>query len=294
MSKRILVPLEGNTRDAAALTMASQLGRQISAQVVLIHIAPILFDTKDVVAAEQRLDRYAQELRAEGIEAHFLMGYGKPSTEIAEAARQQDAELIVVAPEQRALLETLWHPRVSGGLLSHATAPLLIVPDTDSAQAAPDLLNEADARVILALDGSKNAEAALPFAIQLAQSYKRRLTLVRVVAPIFILGSGVDAMKARHDAQYAEEAEAHRYLVEMRQRVAAEMQLDVETTELLGPVADQLMHLAESRRGSLLVMGTRGRGGLARLVVGSIAAEVMARTTTPVVIVPSRLTQQTS
>lgn len=292
MAKRILVPIEGNTRDGEMLATARQLAHQMSAQVFLVHIAPILFDTEDVVRAEQRLDEYAKALRADGVEAHFLMGYGEPSTEIAETARQQRAELIVIAPEQRALLESLWHPRVSRGLLGHTTEPLFVLPDTGYTRAAADLLRDPDARIILALDGSENAEAALPVAIQLAQDFQRRLVLVRVVAPVFVLGSGVDAMKARHDAQYEEQAEAHRYLVETRQRVAAETSLDVETTELVGPAANQLMHLAASHSGSLLVMGTHGRTGLARLVAGSVAAEVMSRAKTPVVIVPSRAANQ--
>jgi nucleotide-binding universal stress UspA family protein len=110
--------------------------------------------------------------------------------------------------------------------------------------------------------------------------------LTRVVAPVFILGSGIEAMNAWHDAQYAEEAEAHRYLVDIRQRLASEGNISVETVELVGSVADLLIHLAASHPGSMLVMGTHGRGGLGRAVVGSVAAEVMSRATTPVVIVP--------
>lgn len=287
MSKRILVPIEGNGRDAEALSMAISIAERIPSEVVLIHVAPAMFDTRDVVATEQRLDEYTQELRANGINAHFLMEYGKPSVEIAQAARQQDAEMIVVAPEQRAMLEVLWHRRVSSGLLERSTVPLLILPDIGSPLPTPELLYEPDARVILAVDGSENAEAALPIAIELARAYQRPLVLVRVVPPVFVLGAGVDAMRARHNAQYAEVAEAHQYLTETRQHIATETQIHVETVELVGPVVEQLVHLATSRTGSLLVMGTHGRGGVARAVVGSVAAGVMSHATTPLVIVPS-------
>ncbi|HEU5347613.1 MAG TPA: universal stress protein [Ktedonobacterales bacterium] len=288
MAKRILVPIEGGARDAEALAVARHLARQIPAGIVMVHVAPMYFDTREIVAAERRLDEYVQALRAEGIDAHFLMEYGEPATGIAKVARQHGAEIIVLAPEHRALLETLWHPRVSTGLLGHSATPLFILPDVPPDVSAPELLSDPNAKVIAAVDGSQNAEAALPLAIQLAQSYQRPLLLVRVVAPIFILGAGVEALKAQREAQYAEKAEAHRYLVESRERIAAETQLPVETNELVGPVAEHLTQLAASHHGSVLVMGTHGRSGLARVAIGSVAAEVMERASTPVIIVPSR------
>jgi nucleotide-binding universal stress UspA family protein len=271
--------------------MARHIARQMPAGITLIHVAPVWFDKKDIVAAEQRLDAYAMALRAEGIEAHFLMEYGDPVGGIADAAKRQDAQMIVLAPAHRAMLEALWHPRVTSGLLGHATVPLFVLPPIAPEQAAPEILSAPDAKVIVALDGSENAEAALPLAKQLAQSYQRPLVLVRVVAPVFMLGAGVESLEARRAAQHAEEGEAHRYLVGMRQRIAAETPLTVETIELVGPVADQLAYLAASHHGSVLVMGTHGHSGLRRVVVGSVAADVLRRATTPLIIVPSRPTK---
>lgn len=288
MSQRILVPLEGSSRDAEALVMARHIARQLDAEIVLMHVAPILFDIKDVVAAELRLDEYSRALRAEGIEAHFLMEYGNPSAEIAAAGERQKAQMIILAPEHRALIQTLWHPRVSSGLLGSASVPLFILPDVAPENTPVTLLSDPKAKVIVAVDGSANAEAALPVAIQLARAYTRTLMLARVVAPVFILGSGVAAMKVRHDAQYAEEAEAHRYLIDTRQQLASKGNIGVETIELVGPVADQLIQLAASHPGSVLVMGTHGHSGVRKALVGSVAAEVMSRATTPVMIVPSR------
>lgn len=291
MSIRILVPIEGSARDAEALAMARHIAHQESAEIVLVHVAPVMFDTADLVAVEQRLDEYASSLRADGIEAHFLMEYGEPSSGLAEAARQQNAQMIVLAPSQRAFLETLWHPRVSSGLLHHTSTPLLIVPDLPpTRQPTTELLSNPDAKVILAVDGSQNAEDAMPIAIQLAQSYQRPLLLVRVVAPVFILGAGVEALQAQREALYVEESEAHHYLVATRKRLETETQLSVETMQLFGPVADQLTQFTASHPGSVLVMGTHGHGGLKRVIVGSVAANVLSHATTPVIIVPSQPT----
>jgi nucleotide-binding universal stress UspA family protein len=294
MAKRILVPIEGGARDTEALTMAGHLARQFSARVELLYVAPALFDTRDLVAAEQRLDQYAQQLRADGVETHFHVEYGAPAPGIAEVAQRSAAELIVLTPERRAMLESLWHPRVSRELLGRATTPLLILPDVppDASGEQAELLGDPLAKVLLALDGSANAEAALPMATMLAQTYQRPVTLVRVVEPIFILGAGVEAREAQREAMYAEKLAAHQYLVEARKRLEAETQLDVETIELVGPIAEHLTRLGAAFPGSVLVMGTHGRGGLARVVVGSVAAGVMARARTPVIIVPSRPAQQ--
>lgn len=287
MLKCIVVPIEGSARDAEAVAMARRIALQLHEGIVLIHVAPVLFDTRDVIVAEQHLDELARTLRDEGIETHFIMDYGEPAAAIADIARQRHAQMIVLAPENRALLEVLWHPRVSSRLVGQATTPLFILPDMPLEQDSPAPLGEPDARVLLALDGSLLAEAALPLAVELAQAYARPLVLVRVVAPQFMIGAGVEAIKAQREAQYAEEAEAHHYLVETRKRVAAETHLPVETIELVGPVAEQLTHLAASRPGSVLVMGTHGRTGLARVALGSVAAGALKHATTPLVIVPS-------
>jgi nucleotide-binding universal stress UspA family protein len=286
MLKCIVVPIEGGARDAEVVAMARRIALQLEEGIVLIHVAPILFDTEDVIAAEQHLDELARTLSAEGIETHFIMDYGEPAAAISDVARQQRAQMIVLAPENRALLEVLWHPRVSSRLVGQATTPLFILPDVPLDVESPALLGEPDAHVLVALDGSPLAEAALPLAVQLAQAYGRSLVLVRVVAPQFMIGAGVEAIKAQREAQYAEEAEAHHYLVEMRKRVTAETHLTVETIELVGPVAEQLTHLAASRPGSVLVMGTHGRTGLARVALGSVAAGALRHATTPLVIVP--------
>jgi nucleotide-binding universal stress UspA family protein len=246
-----------------------------------------MFHTSDVVAAEQHLDACVQALRADGIEAHFLMEYGDPAAAIAKVAAKQGAELVVLAPEHRAKLETLWHPRVTQGLLRRITSPLLILPAVDADCSMSDLLVQPAARVIVALDGSKNAEAALPLATLLAQTYLRPLLLVRVVAPTFLPGVGVEALETPRVAKFAEEAETRHYLIEARTRIAAEGQLSVEIAQVNGSVAEQLVYVAAALPGSVLVMGTHGRGGLARAVFGSVAADVLRASTTPVLIVPS-------
>lgn len=288
MARRILIPIEGSERDDDALAMARHIARDASASIVLIHVAPPTVRTRDLIEMERFLDGETQALRSEGIEAHFVVEFGEPAAEIADAARRQGAEMIVLAPEQRAFLETLWRPHVSVGLLGHATTPLLVLPGGDGEHATPALLSEPDAKVILALDGSKSAEAALPMAMQLAQINDRTLMLVRVVESPLVLGMDAEAVEVQREARLAAEAEAHAYLAETKERLTSETSLEVETVERTGQAAEQLIRLAGTHRGSVLVMGTHGRGSLARVIIGSVAAEVLRHTPGPLVIVPSR------
>lgn len=288
MARRILVPIEGSERDDDALAMARHFARDASASIVLIHVAAPTARARDLIEVERFLDSETQALRSEGIEAHFVVEFGEPASEIAEAARRQAAEMIVLAPEQRAFLETLWRPRVSVDLLGHATTPLLVLPEGDAEHAMPALLGEPDAKVILALDGSKSAEAALPMAMRLAQVNDRTLMLVRVVESPLVLGIGAEAAEVQREAQLAAEGEAHAYLAETKERLTSETSLEVETVERSGQVAEQLIRLAGTHPGSVLVMGTHGRGSLARVIIGSVAAEVLRHTPGPLVIVPSR------
>ena len=140
-------------------------------------------------------------LRGEGIDAHSLLTYGPPETGILDAAQQTQADLIVLMPHGRHGLDALAHPSVTAKLLSSATAPLLIWPEHLPETYAQDFLRLPDAVVIVPLDGGERAERALPHAVDLANTFRRTLLLVRVIPdltpPIPGLGRGVYVVRLR-------------------------------------------------------------------------------------------------
>jgi len=129
------------------------------------------------------------------------------------------------------------------------------------------------ARIVVPLDGSSLAEEALPAAVDLARRHGAMLLLVRAVDMTWLLGQGVLTAP-----MMLEEAEA--YL----RAIASDLEykgLSTDTALWRGPAAASIVDAAASWGADLIVMTTHGRGGMGRLVMGSVADHVLHRTTTP-------------
>ncbi|HXF96282.1 MAG TPA: universal stress protein [Gemmatimonadales bacterium] len=135
-------------------------------------------------------------------------------------------------------------------------------------------------RFLVPLDGSKTAEAILPFVLEIAGPLDIEVALVRVVVPIppsVIEGSRevvVEDVEARR-------AEAERYL----DGLAAELRdrgVRVRTMVRRGDPAVEIAAAARELEADLVAMTTHGRSGLGRLLFGSVAEAVLRTTELPV------------
>jgi nucleotide-binding universal stress UspA family protein len=133
--------------------------------------------------------------------------------------------------------------------------------------------------ILIPLDGSALAEAALVPAVDLARDYQAKLVLVRAAeAHGFPMA---DPTAAQVDAVRA----AEEYLPGVHARLTAAGLADVETAVWYGPPAEAIVEAARYRVADLIVMSSHGRTGLGRLVLGSVAESVLRGTETPIFLV---------
>lgn len=129
-------------------------------------------------------------------------------------------------------------------------------------------------QVLVALDGSQEAEKALPVAARLVRGSGGSLTLVRVVrAPVeFEVGAVLPATWAPA-SQPEERKEATAYLAALR---LEPILADLPTTAAVyaGPPASMILAAAASHKADLIVLTSHGRTGMARWMLGSVAAAV--------------------
>jgi len=148
-------------------------------------------------------------------------------------------------------------------------------------------------RILVALDGSGASEAALPHAVALARACSAELLLLRVVAgtrglsELVLSASEPSPAPGAVDAQAlaGEESEATGYLDGIIARLDAP-DIRISCKVSIGPDARTIAAEAEAYRADLLVLATHGRGGLARLVLGSVAEAVLRLISCPAVLVP--------
>ena len=135
--------------------------------------------------------------------------------------------------------------------------------------------------ILIPLDGSEMAEAAITEARQLARPDNSKLVLVRAASALALPGN--DAIDARLYA--LQDAEA--YLDAVKRRLEAEGVRGVETHVWYGSAAAAIVEAAALYKADLIVMTTHGRSGLGRLVFGSVAESVLRGTTAPILLVRS-------
>ncbi|MFO0958057.1 MAG: universal stress protein [Isosphaeraceae bacterium] len=129
--------------------------------------------------------------------------------------------------------------------------------------------------ILYPTDFSACSEAAIPMARALAREQGAKLVLLHI-APIEIIPDGAYVVPMDLDA-YREA------LDELRRRLEGpDMKLAIETDIRQGDAADEILKAADAWRSDLIVMGTHGRTGLGRLVLGSVAEAVMRHANCPV------------
>lgn len=134
-------------------------------------------------------------------------------------------------------------------------------------------------KILVPLDGSALAEAALLKAVDLAGNSGARLLLLRAAEAHTL--PGVDPT----DAQIKVVREAEEYLARVAERLGASGLGAVERTVWYGPAPYAIVEAARLHKVDLIVMTTHGRSGLGRLILGSVAESVLRGTTTPILVV---------
>ena len=137
--------------------------------------------------------------------------------------------------------------------------------------------------VLVAFDGSPEAELALSHAVALAQNFRARLALVAIVPPPPPLAwQAPGGVRQLHDDQQTD--------LDKRLRAAADRvpdDLSLTTRLLDGDPARELLRAAREGDHDLIVMGSRGRGRVTAALLGSVSNRVMHDSPVPVMIVHS-------
>jgi nucleotide-binding universal stress UspA family protein len=174
-------------------------------------------------------------------------------------------------------LSRLWLGSVADRFVRSSVHPVMLVKPT-TAPAHPGPFEPR--RIVVPLDGSPLAEAALPYATSLARAFGARLMLLRGL--IHFGGFDIAHLSLNPKRLDAERIEVEAYLEE---RVAAVRRAGVEAETFLLRDPGLAEAIANRAEDDLIVMTTNGRGGLDRQVFGSVADKVVRSATCPVMVI---------
>jgi nucleotide-binding universal stress UspA family protein len=212
---------------------------------------------------------------------------GTPAQAIMREAAREDAELIVVGSRGHGPLRSAVLGSVSRSLAEEASQPVVIVPALDSAASAHGDGATDDASVVCGVDGSDDALAAAIFAGDLARRLGWRLVVVHAQQNVRSLlaypGTRVDSPPPPVTGQ--SDAVARQALDLVKRATEAAGSREVGVVEP-GPPAEVLETVADRERGRLLVIASRGIGGVRAALLGSVTSKLAADAGRPVVVLP--------
>lgn len=144
-------------------------------------------------------------------------------------------------------------------------------------------------KIVVGTDGSDLGNKALHQAVDLAKLTEAHIFVVTATDPVATgIGSGgfgtidAGAIVAQLEETYAEQAKA---ILTAATNICKERGIPISTTHApRHRPADAILEVAETEGADLIVMGSHGRRGLQRLLLGSQAAEVLSKATVPVLI----------
>jgi nucleotide-binding universal stress UspA family protein len=177
------------------------------------------------------------------------------------------------------------NPQKIGSTNLSESSPI-VSPDSQTTTIA-ESSDELPKRIVVPLDGSDFSFRAAEYALNIAKLTGGEILCVHAVGDlsyIEYMGPGVLTV-----TRYIDEAkkQTEEWFSQVKSKAAKQ---DVKVTAVdtifnLPSVAESIINYASEQKADLIVIGTRGRSGLKRLVLGSIASAVVAHASCPVLVV---------
>ena len=299
---KILLATDASKHAGLAAKAAIELANTTDSELHLVYVTHLLTEASEAsyMASQLYQEMYeeakqeAQTLLDEQVrmieeaggrvaDAHLRIG--RPDEEVIRLGEELRAGLVVVgsrglSPIRRALMGS-----VSDSVVRHAYCPVLVVRGGESGRAV--LLSK---KILLATDGSEDAILAARNAAGLAQQMGSELHAVYVrprIAPHhpgYYVGPEVVEQAGRKEREGLER-EAQRLLEVQAEEVRGAGGNVARAHLRVGTPDKETVRLAEELGVGLIVMGSRGQGGVRRALLGSVSDSVVRHAHCPVLVV---------
>jgi nucleotide-binding universal stress UspA family protein len=291
--RTVLVAADFSEGSRDAFSTACSLVHEDEPRLIVLHVmgpGP-LADERHVAALEGLRAAYVPD---RPLAVEYLLRAGDPAAAVLAAAAERECDLIVMGTHGRTGLGRLLTGSVAEAVLRHAHCPVLVVRTTEHPCTTPGTRSHAEeprstaakgrsmqpiATIVHPTDFSECSGVALRVARALAGEHAAHLILLHVVTLI--------AVPHLDEPATVEDPETCRQNLEALCGCldAADLKYPVSARLKLGESAAEILRTADETGCDLLVMGTHGRTGLGRLLMGSVAEEVLRHARCPVLMI---------
>ena len=226
-----------------------------------------------------------------GCEFVLKQEIGHPVDTIVHVAQKEKVDLIVMGSHGYSGLKEFFLGSVSSGVVRYAPCSVLIVPEKKEPEKKEPEKKEKEkgqnfSHILLATDASPDSVKALQAGVEIAQKFATSLSVLNVLVP-FGSPSVIEGEEVVWAPYYAETA-ADCFLKTIQEQVDEATKTGgvyCPITQERGSAAEGIVRHAEESHANLIVMGCRGLGGFAHLLLGSVSDYVVHHAPCPVLIV---------
>ncbi|WP_313694631.1 universal stress protein [Halorarum halobium] len=282
----ILVPTDASETADAALDAALSLASRTGARVHLLSVVNpyVLSKVTDVGESRSEVESIvaeaAERARDAGVGVETAVAEGAPHEEVGAYVDEHGIDVVVMGTHGRS--------GVGRALMGSVTEKVVRTVDVPVLTIHEPIPSFEPSRMLLPTDGSDPATAAERVALSLADEYDATLEALSVVDSLQLAAASDPAAGGEGMAQVTdllkEQAET------AVQNVAADgtsAGVSVETTVGEGRPHERILAAAEEHDADVIVVGTHGRSGVQRFVLGSVAEKVLRLADRPVLVVPA-------
>jgi nucleotide-binding universal stress UspA family protein len=295
---KILLATDGSPEAERAARMAVTLSEKLGFELHVTYVEPmpdpLAWPESRVVApdlredmseraeadARAKLEEEAEKIRGMGGKiAGVHARAGRPDAEIVHAAEELEAGLVILGsrglgPIRRAVMGS-----VSGSVVRHSHASVLIVRDGGSED------GDLPGPILLAVDGSGQARVAAEAALEISSATGSGLHVVFVMPTAeHLYGHHFYSEEVKRSVRDQAEGEVEAFLAKQRGWIEAHGGEVEDAHVAVGRPDAEIVRLAEGIQAGLIVVGSRGLGGVRRALMGSVSDSVVRHAHSPVLV----------
>jgi nucleotide-binding universal stress UspA family protein len=277
--RKILVAIDGSESSTHALRESFKFATDDQCSVTVVSVIPPyegdlgatwLSNVKEAIEKPCRAALSAAEdiAKKERVLIKTVCEEGEIYERIVDLADAENSDLIVMGKKDMSKLSGALIGSVTARVIGHSQRDVLVVPG-----GSPIGWKS----IIFATDGSKYSEAATGKAIDFAKSYGSELNVISVV-------DVTEEFIARAPGALDELVKKAKGIVEGVKNKAVSEGIKAEGIVKEGDAAKSIIDIAEKKKADAIIMGSHGRTGLKRLLMGSVTERVIGHAPCPVLV----------
>jgi len=297
MFERILIPLDGSARAEVILSQVSRILRREDSEVLLLRVRDEAPKAREEASeeADKNAEAYIREverrLSGRGARVRGRVVEGPVAASILDVAHQERSTMIAMTTHGRTGLSRWIMGSVAEKVARSSKIPLLLVRsflETPAAGAAPELSFK---RILVPIDGSPTSLAAVEATAEFARLFESEVLVLHVwpivLSPMYV-APGVPVYSTEPAAIYPIPSPDQDEMTAPAAERFRQAGIPLTRLSTSGDAASEILDQSVSQGADLVALGTHGRSGVSRWVLGSVAEKVLRHARTPVLLVRAR------